>query len=355
MESSSELTTYGNLALVGSENRPNTDAFFQRWYEQTILLNGISVQSVAHEVCTTRILTGTAGGTSPDWATLLANGRASDFTLPHLVLAGPSLPAELGNVAARSGLSGQLNGLLLGSLVYDADDGYGIPDPVEERVIDRFVTRRNLGRAQGRPTNVDQRITEAYNQAWQRAASLKDLRYDMSFTPGGGLAGQGEVAIEVLKRGVSRCVSLSDFGAWDTHENNQEQTEAFESLFAGLDAILSQLSATPGTAEPSLLDETIVVVLSEMGRTPKYNVTNGRDHWPYTSALLLGNALAANRVIGGYDNYYYGRNIDTATADLNSAGTVVSTATLGATLMAMADIDPEERLPGVAPIEGLLR
>ena len=39
------------------------------------------------------------------------------------------------------------------------------------------------------------------------------------------------------------------------------------------------------------MDELTVVVLSEMTRTPKFNVSGGKDPWPYTSALLLGHGL----------------------------------------------------------------
>ena len=32
----------------------------------------------------------------------------------------------------------------------------------------------------------------------------------------------------------------------------------------------------------------MVVVVSEMSRTPVMNSDNGKDHWSYTSALLFG-------------------------------------------------------------------
>ena len=39
------------------------------------------------------------------------------------------------------------------------------------------------------------------------------------------------------------------------------------------------------------MDETTFVVMSEMGRTPALNGNEGKDHWPYTSALVMGPGL----------------------------------------------------------------
>jgi uncharacterized protein (DUF1501 family) len=50
------------------------------------------------------------------------------------------------------------------------------------------------------------------------------------------------------------------------------------------------------------LDETLVVVLSEMGRTPKINPAGGRDHWTYCySVFLAGAGLAGGAVCGASD------------------------------------------------------
>lgn len=40
-----------------------------------------------------------------------------------------------------------------------------------------------------------------------------------------------------------------------------------------------------------LLDETLVVVLSEMGRTPKLNADGGRDHWTNCYSVMLSGLI----------------------------------------------------------------
>ena len=56
-----------------------------------------------------------------------------------------------------------------------------------------------------------------------------------------------------------------------------------------------------------LLQETMVVVVSEFGRTPRINSGNGRDHWPYGfSAFLAGGGVKGGTVYGKMDKV--GRN-----------------------------------------------
>ena len=53
-----------------------------------------------------------------------------------------------------------------------------------------------------------------------------------------------------------------------------------------------------------MLDETLVMVSSEFGRTPKINKDNGRDHWPRVfSTLLAGGGIKRGFVYGSSDAF----------------------------------------------------
>ena len=53
-----------------------------------------------------------------------------------------------------------------------------------------------------------------------------------------------------------------------------------------------------------MLDETLVMVTSEFGRTPKINKDNGRDHHPRVfSALLAGGGIKRGYVYGKSDSF----------------------------------------------------
>jgi hypothetical protein len=61
-----------------------------------------------------------------------------------------------------------------------------------------------------------------------------------------------------------------------------------------------EMSLTPSREDPSrtLLDETLVYVYSDFGRTfPK----QGSDHHPATCAMLVGGGIQGNQMLGGYD------------------------------------------------------
>ena len=53
-----------------------------------------------------------------------------------------------------------------------------------------------------------------------------------------------------------------------------------------------------------LLDETLVVVIGEFGRTPKINKNAGRDHWPNCySTVLAGGGVRGGQVYGASDRH----------------------------------------------------
>jgi hypothetical protein len=82
---------------------------------------------------------------------------------------------------------------------------------------------------------------------------------------------------------------------WDTHSNNFSacQDELLPMLDQSLSALLDDL------ASRGMLDETLVVVMGEFGRTPKINAQAGRDHWGDCSSTLLAGAGVQGGVVYG--------------------------------------------------------
>lgn len=77
-----------------------------------------------------------------------------------------------------------------------------------------------------------------------------------------------------------------------------------------------------------------------MGRHPRLNSLGGKDHWTFTSALLFGAGVAGGRVVGAYDDTLLGEPIDPATGDPSPVGVSLTPDHLGATLLALGDVDP---------------
>lgn len=86
---------------------------------------------------------------------------------------------------------------------------------------------------------------------------------------------------------------------WDSHvdEANRLKTVLVPPLDQALSALLTDLT------ERGLLDDTLVAVLSEFGRSPRINPAAGRDHWGHVfSVALAGGGIRGGRVVGRSDD-----------------------------------------------------
>jgi hypothetical protein len=90
----------------------------------------------------------------------------------------------------------------------------------------------------------------------------------------------------------------SDNPCWDSHTNETQRLK--EVLIPPMDAAFSALLTD--LQQRGLLDETLVVCLSEFGRTPRFNARAGRDHWGSVfSIALAGGGIRGGIVHGASD------------------------------------------------------
>jgi hypothetical protein len=97
---------------------------------------------------------------------------------------------------------------------------------------------------------------------------------------------------------------LGDKLTWDAHgdENCGPATiaDCRDRLCPAFDAALSGL--LDDLSQRRLLDDTLVLAVGEMGRSPKINPQGGRDHWTRCwSALVAGGGIIGGQVIGASD------------------------------------------------------
>ncbi|HWB10635.1 MAG TPA: DUF1501 domain-containing protein [Pirellulales bacterium] len=101
---------------------------------------------------------------------------------------------------------------------------------------------------------------------------------------------------------------------WDTHDNNFKSLKntLLPVTDRGLSALLHDLR------DRGLLDETLVVWMGDMGRTPLVNKQAGRDHWSFCySAVLAGGGVRPGQVYGSSDrNAAYPASQPVSPADL---------------------------------------
>ena len=123
---------------------------------------------------------------------------------------------------------------------------------------------------------------------------------------GNNIGQQCLLARRLVERGVP-FVTVNNTG-WDNHLNLATYANrvpgfpgtASHSLIPGLDKALSALIGD--LSDRGMLDETLVLVMTDFGRTPKINSTGGRDHWPNCfSIAMAGGGVQGGQVIGESD------------------------------------------------------
>ena len=204
------------------------------------------------------------------------------------------------------------------------------------------VSRRDLDASlSGKSLSSFQQMAHSLIQSQSVAAAL-DVRQESLETRelyGMTLFGQSCLTARRMLDAGTRLVSVfwDEYGlagdAWDTHWNHYPRM--VDQLLPGLDKAFSGLVLD--LDRRGQLDDTLVVCISEHGRTPKISSAGGggRDHWSQAySAVFAGGGIARGRVVGATDKH---------------AGEVVSNPVgpkdILATMYHLLGIDPHTFLP----------
>ena len=180
------------------------------------------------------------------------------------------------------------------------------PSDVSEKEFDR---RLRLAEAVDKKfvSAYDQKKVKAYSDMYRDAVKLmtsEDLKAfninhepaDIRETYGDNGFGQGVLLARRLVENNVRFVEVQ-LGGWDTHTNN------FTSVSDRAATVDRALSALIGDLESrGLLDETLIVLATEFGRTPRINQNDGRDHYPRAfSGLIAGGGIKGGQAYGKTD------------------------------------------------------
>jgi hypothetical protein len=354
------LTRYGDLPIWTNPTRPGVAAFFEAHAGVTAVVNGLTVRSVAHPECRKRVLTGTPSAASPDIGAICAHETGRDLPLPYLVMGDNAITGPLAASAGRVGNRKQLVALLDDDQMYPPPAGAPagqrfVPDAADQAAMRAWVNARvERERATVGARGYNRRLVDDFSSSLTRGDLLRE--HAAGFGNRGGsisLAAQMSLAVDVLDQGISRATMLDSRLAWDTHTQNDDQDGFHDTIFAALTGLVEDLATRPGRdAGKKMLDETIIVVLSELSRTPKLNAAGGKDHWPVTSALVIGAGVRGGRAYGGTNDRLEARPIDLATGEVAASGGTLQTNQLAAGVLELAGADPATWFPGVEALRG---
>jgi hypothetical protein len=251
-------------------------------------------------------------------ATIMVTGRRPEpgFEYPHLgavaaKLLGSGTEELPGHIEIHPGGGGGFNkqdAAFLGPRFASVALGDGKPPPDLSRPAglsseadrQREALRKKLNErfAKSRRTAQTEAYTESYDQAAKvvaRGDAFDCTKEDPRLADRYGRHDFGRhllLARRLLEQGVT-FVNVHHTN-YDTHHENFdfhiEQVGEFDGPFATL---LDDL------ADRGMLDSTLVVVMSEFGRTPHINHLYGRDHWSKAwSVALAGAGLHRGAVVG---------------------------------------------------------
>ncbi len=164
-----------------------------------------------------------------------------------------------------------------------------------KRFNDRFAAKNGNVKLEATSTSVDEAVSLMRSPALE-AFDLEKVDAKTIGRYGETAFGRGALmARRLVEKGV-RFVQVNR-GGFDVHQNafpamrlhGEEMDPALASLIADL-------------AESGMLKKTLVIMLSEFGRTPNINKDAGRDHHPAVfSCLLAGGGMKGGVVIGSSD------------------------------------------------------
>jgi hypothetical protein len=159
------------------------------------------------------------------------------------------------------------------------------------------TSRRATGKAETLSSYFDQALDLVNSPQARAAFDIHAESRETRETYGHTSLGQCALLARRLVEAGCRFIGI-DHGSWDTHTDNFTSHEkalvpptdrAFSALITDLD-------------ERGMLDDTLVIMMGEMGRTPRINKDAGRDHWSQCQTVVLaGGGIKRGAVVGASD------------------------------------------------------
>ncbi len=274
----------------------SNEDFFRKYGSELLVLNGLDYSVNNHAPGSRYMATGKLDSLAyPTFAALVAACRGPDVPLAFLTFGQYSATGNLVPMARVPYLNSM-------NLLANAD---GVQGNSRSPYHDDFVTDRieralrEQAKARGAKVRLP-RVERSQSMLYAAQLNSKALErvtpYIPKTTPKGRLSLQADIALASFKAGICVSANLS-IGQFDSHANNDpDQMRLIPEFLAGIDYMVTKAE------ELKVRDKLIIVIQSEMGRTPTYNKGQGKDHWSIGSIMFMGHGIRGNRVIGTTDN-----------------------------------------------------
>jgi len=160
------------------------------------------------------------------------------------------------------------------------------------------LQRRAEGRAEEMSTYYQKAHDLVTSPAAQKAFDIQAEPAALRAKYGHSTLGQSALLARRMVEAGCRFIGIDNPG-WDTHEDSFPSLK--DNLIPSADRAFAALVSD--LDDRGMLDTTMVVMLGEMGRTPRVNKKAGRDHWGKAQSILLaGGGIKNGQVIGATDH-----------------------------------------------------
>lgn len=134
---------------------------------------------------------------------------------------------------------------------------------------------------------------EELHSLWAGANEARAAAGDSEMSNLRNAAMTGELAARMMREGNGARVAMLDLPGWDSHAGQQGQ---LKTRLTQLDTLLDAFHKGMGP----LWNDTLVMVVTEFGRTVAVNGSGGTDHGTGAASLLLGGAVNGGRVVADW-------------------------------------------------------
>lgn len=289
-------------------------AFFDKYYERTLVVNGIDMRTNGHEAGNRHTWSGRLSEGYPSLAAYMAAHKGPEQPLAFLSFGAYAETAGL-VARTRSGNIGALQRLAFPGRQNPEDEASDFHSTRAQELILKAQKDREIAllERQGLP-----RIRRSMSTLFTSRAGSNELRRLTEYLPeqfsDNQIGEQAQLAIAAFRAGVCISANLST-GGFDTHGNHDESHfPRLQNLTEGLDVLWEEAEAQ------GVADRIVVCVGSDFGRTPGYNEGNGKDHWPISSMMFMGAGIPGNKVIGASTERHQAMPMNLDTLQLDSGG-----------------------------------
>lgn len=318
---------------------PENKSFFDEFGKDLLVFNGVDTSTNSHDV-----------GVRNTWSGTLTENKAS-FAALVAAAAGGSLPMSYISYGGYDVTGGSVAVTRVGNLEAIRKIAYpNVIDPLYDQNKTQFYTDETAARIAASRDARHQaiagkqnlpRLKDAMGMLYTARSGQNELKKLTEYLPAqleqSNLRRQIQIALAAYRAGICVSVNLTT-GGFDTHGNNdQQQFPRLANIWDGVRYLVTEATAQ------GVWGNVVVIMGSDFGRTPGYNMGDGKDHWSITSMMAMGKGIPGGKVIGKTTDRHNPYNIDPNTLQpVEGGGLRLKPGHIHRALRRLAGIDQSE-------------